>query len=412
MSIRSRLSSLALAVVLGLWSPAAAQTPTDPTPGPTADDLFNTNVVQRVQLFMHSKDWQALRETYRENTYYPADMHWNGLVVRNIGIRSRGLGSRNPVKPGLRLDFDRYATTQKFLGLKSLVLDNLVQDHTMMKERLVMAFLAKMGRPAPRVVHTGLWVNSEFVGLYTVVESIDKAFLERTLGDDSGYLYEYNNVAGWWFNDAGGSLDNLARIFEPKTRESEPLGESMGPVQSMLAAANSASDFTGALGQYLDLDDFVRYYATEAFLAERDGMCGYDGANNFYYYRSVKTGTARFLSWDKDNSFASADYSVWTNVDKNPLVDRALRDERLRGIFRETLARASAVVNELPEGTPPGQPAEGWLEREIRRIYDQIKDGAHADGNKGFSNGSFDEQLAHMVEFARGRAAFVAADAR
>ena len=69
-------------------------------------------------------------------------------------------------------------------------------------------------------------MNNEFIGLYTSVESIDKDFLARTLGEDGGYLYEYNNVPGWHFTDhrVPLTLENLARIFEPKTRESDPLG--------------------------------------------------------------------------------------------------------------------------------------------------------------------------------------------
>lgn len=48
--------------------------------------------------------------------------------MRNAGIRSRGRGSRSGTKPGLRVDFDRYASDQTFLGLKSFILDNLTQD--------------------------------------------------------------------------------------------------------------------------------------------------------------------------------------------------------------------------------------------------------------------------------------------
>ena len=33
--------------------------------------------------------------TYLENTYYPADVTWNGIRVRNAGVRSRGRGSRS-----------------------------------------------------------------------------------------------------------------------------------------------------------------------------------------------------------------------------------------------------------------------------------------------------------------------------
>jgi spore coat protein CotH len=382
-----------------------------PPPGPADADLFNGEVVQQFRLFLNSKDWKALQEGYRENTYYPADLHWNGIVVRNIGIRSRGLGSRNAIKPGLRLDFDRYATTQKFLGLKSLVLDNLAQDLPMMRERLVMNFLAKIGRPAPRVVHTGLWVNNVFIGLYTIVESIDKDFLQRTLGEDDGYLYEYNNVSGWYFEDSPNvpfTLQNLARIFEPKTRESDPLSSQEGPIQEMLNDINHASDFVGAVGRNLDLEDMVRYVAAEHFLAEHDGILGYDGANNFYFYRSVRTGKGRFISWDKDNSFYKWNWSMWHNVELNPLVSRALKDAHLRNVYLDAMEQAAAAAMEPPDPAPPaGEPVQGWLEREITRIYAQIREGARADTSKPVTNEKFEEEVQWLLEFARNRAGYI-----
>jgi spore coat protein CotH len=406
---------LFLLFVPTLLHPLPAHSQTAPT-GPTDADLFNGDVVQQIHLFMNSGDWKALQETYRENTYYPADLHWNGLVVRNIGVRSRGGGSRNALKPGLRLDFDRYATTQKFLGLKSLVLDNLAQDLPMMRERLVMIFLARMGRPAPRVVHAGLWVNNAFTGLYTIVESIDKDFLERTLGEDDGYLYEYNFVPQWFFEDSPGvplTLDNLVRIFEPKTRESDPLSEQEGPIQQMLTDVNHASDFVGAVGRNLDLEDLVRYVATEHFMAEHDGILGYDGANNFYFYRSVKTGTGRFLPWDRDNAFYKWNWSMWRNIEVNPLVSRALEEPRLRTIYIDTMERAAKLVMEPPDPPPaPGEPVQGWLEREIRLIYAQISEGARADGAKLVTNEKFEEEVQWLLEFAQNRSALILDEVR
>ena len=117
--------------LLAVASPAVAQ---------TADDLFNPQVLHRVDLLMHSQDWEKLKQNFQENTYYPADLQWNGQTVRNSGIRSRGFGSRSGTKPGLRVDFDRYSTNQTFLGLKSLVLDNLTQDASGIHETASAAF--------------------------------------------------------------------------------------------------------------------------------------------------------------------------------------------------------------------------------------------------------------------------------
>ena len=109
--------------------------------------------MQRLDLWVHSADWAKLGAEFQANTYYPADVTWNGVTVRNAGIRSRGRGSRSGTKPGLRVDFDRYATGQTFLGLKSFVLDNLTQDPSGIHETVAMAFNARLGIPAPREIH-------------------------------------------------------------------------------------------------------------------------------------------------------------------------------------------------------------------------------------------------------------------
>src|SRR5205085_5278722 len=149
-------------------------------------------VLHDIFITINSKDWSSLKEHFLDNTYYPCDLKWNGQTVRNIGIRSRGNGSRSGVKPGLRVDFDRYTTDQKFLGLKTFILRNNTQDPSGMRERLSMALFKRMGLIAEREAHARLFINNAYVGLFTIVESLDKTFLSKNLGEDGGHLYEYS----------------------------------------------------------------------------------------------------------------------------------------------------------------------------------------------------------------------------
>ena len=48
-------------------------------------DLFNPDVVQRIDLRVHTLDWEKLKQNFQENTYYPADFVWNGQTVYNAG---------------------------------------------------------------------------------------------------------------------------------------------------------------------------------------------------------------------------------------------------------------------------------------------------------------------------------------
>src|SRR4051812_48755371 len=108
-----------LLTVIAVAAPVAAQ---------TSDDLFDGATLQELRLTMSTRDLQTLRADFAANTYYPADLQWRDVKVRNVALRSRGSGSRSATKLGIQLDFDRYSTSQQFLGMTSLVLDNLVQD--------------------------------------------------------------------------------------------------------------------------------------------------------------------------------------------------------------------------------------------------------------------------------------------
>ena len=73
--------------------------------------------------------------------------------MEQVGIRSRGDGSRNEEKPGLKIDFNKYVKTQEFHGYKTMVLDNLWQDPSLMRERLAFLVFEAMGIPAPQIAH-------------------------------------------------------------------------------------------------------------------------------------------------------------------------------------------------------------------------------------------------------------------
>src|SRR5262249_47352061 len=77
-----------VAMPIGVATSAAAQDPTDA--------FFDDTVGHEIRLTVSSRDWENLKENFQENTYYQADLRWRDQVVRSIGIRSRGNGSRRP----------------------------------------------------------------------------------------------------------------------------------------------------------------------------------------------------------------------------------------------------------------------------------------------------------------------------
>jgi spore coat protein CotH len=369
-----------------------------PLLGQTADDLFNGALLQSLQLTMHSRDWDSLRANFTSNDFYPADVTWNGLRVRNVGVRSRGLGSRSGIKPGLELDFAHYSSRSEFLGLKSLVLDNLTTDPSMIRERVAMGLLRRLGIPAPREAHGQVWVNGQYAGVYGLVEPVDPTFVQRTLGSSSGALFEYHWLQPFYATFLGENLDIYRPMFEPRTQQTRSTFELFDPIRELFRTINDApaDAFRDAVDRLLDLDSTVRLIAAETFLAEWDGVLGYAGMNNFYLYRDATTGQSRMLPWDADHAMYAADYPLLSGANENVLMRRALEDPVLR-------ARYIVYVREAIQSAAAGD----WLAREIAFESQQIRDAALADPVKPYSNEELDAAIAEMTVFGQKRMAFV-----
>jgi spore coat protein CotH len=379
----------------------------------TTDDLFNPGVVRRLDLFVNTLDWAKLKESFQENTYYPADVRWEGITLRNIGIRSRGFGSRSRTKPGLRVDMNRYASDQTFLGLKSFNLDNLEQDPTGIKELVAMKFYARLGLPAARVASVQLYINNSYAGLYSLIESVDKDFLERVYGErdgnteNDGFLFEYDWQGIWGFSYLGSDFEPYAQRFSAKTHENDSDFAKYHDIEQWAWAANETPQarFVEAVSPYLDLQIFVKTIAAEAFLAEYDGLLGRFGMANFYLYRFEGTTRHQFIPWDADRTFEAVDKPVLANLSTNVLMTRAMEVPALRDTFFRTLMEAVALAAEVDPDA--GQGTKGWLEREIDAALARVQFSVGADTNKGGTNEDFDIQGEALRNFARRRGTMV-----
>jgi spore coat protein H len=379
----------------------------------TADDLFNDQVLQRIDLYVNTRDWYWLRVNYTTDEYYPANMKWNGTTVTNVAIRSRGTGSRSGTKPALRVDFNRYATGRTFLGLTAIDLNNCVQDPSNLREILTMKFYRAMGIPAPRIAPAALYINNTYFGLYIIVEEVDQPFLTRWFAESSGYLFEFRWTYAYHFEYVGTDLAAYGTLWEPETRETESLGALYLPVEAMIRAITDASDagFDAAVGQYIDIGLFVRLVAAQAVIAEADGLTGNWGVNNHYLYRFNGRTLHQFIPWDASTAIHALDYPLHAGHAESVLMSRVMSFPSWRAAYHDTLVEGAGLIAQTDSPAAPDQPKPGWLEREASRLLDLIRIAAYTDQVKPFSNAEFDVAAAEIVTFAQTRAGFVGKEA-
>lgn len=418
--------ALALVLVTALFcpymplsSPAAAQT-AGSSDAAGAAALFDDGQVHEIWLQINARDWEQLRADYLSNTYYPADLEWEGRKVYNAGVRVRGRTSRTPHKPALRIDFNRYVAGQEFLGLRSLNLDNLWQDPSMMRERVSMLVFDRLGLPAPREAHVRLYVGArrEFAGLYTFVEAIDRDFLNRVFGESGGHLYEYQWHDEYRFDKAPNDLDWYAARFEPRTHESASAFEHYDPLRELvrLIAETPGPALEEALAPYFDLRRYITHVAVENVLSNPDGLVGGLGMNNFYLYRYQGTTRATLVPWDQDLAFEQIDAPTPdAPLASNVLTRKIWETETLRQQYLQALLEVADVIGPPdPLVSEPcaaaGDPEPcGWLEAEIDRQYRLIHSSAQADHTSPHAAEQFEAAVADLRRFARERSTLVRA---
>jgi spore coat protein CotH len=364
----------------------------------TSDEFFDSRTLHEVRLYIHSADLRQLREHYLEDTYVPGDFEWRGIRVRNVGVRVRGLASRSARKLGLRIDFNRYVSEQTFLDMSAVVLDNALKDPSFLRERTSMAFIRRMGQPAPRESFGRVYINGAYEGLYAFVESVDTRFLARELGDGLGYLFEHKFAGGFHGEFLGDDYAPYKVRFEPQTHRLESDYTLYAPIRELFREVNQDVDqvWRERVGWLVDLNQLVTHVAIETFLAEHDGFMGGSGMANFYLYRPVATNVHRLLAWDRDTTFQEIEAPIFGRAAENTLMSRALRFGDLRTRYLDVLelcARAAAQ--------------DRWLEAEIYQMHELIREAAYADGAKLASNDDYELAVRHLMSFAQQRPAFV-----
>jgi spore coat protein CotH len=249
------------------------------------------------------------------------------------------------------------------------------------------------------VSHARVFVNGDYLGLFAVIEPIDKRFLRRTLSEDGGYLYEFEWAGAYHFEWLGDDPLRYAEMFESETHESEPAAQRFSTLVQMITATTreSTSAWQRTMSRYFDFDTLLAYLAVENFLSDHDGLAGDWGINNFYLYRFATSDRFQFLPWDKDITFREIDRDVTTILDGNHLFSTAMQFSNLHAAYARQVRRCAAIAAET-DGS-----GLGWLEREVARHANQIRAAAIADQKKAWSNERFEQEVAWMARFARER---------
>jgi spore coat protein H len=262
-----------------------------------------------------NKPLDPKRAVHRNN--FGTDLPWaTGAVTigdetfKGVGIRYKGNGTiadaSRTVKKSFKIDIDQFGGEGRFLGSKSIALHSGVADPSKLRETIGYSIYRAAGVPAPRTSFAEVRLtvpgkyDGELLGLYTLTEEVDKAFLRSRFGTGDGLLMKPEGVRD--IEDRGDDWDKYKKAFDPKRDATPEEGRRVVAFAKLVAKADDAT-FRKDIGSYLDVDAYLRFLAATAFVSNPDSF--FILGHNYYLYLHPKSGRFHFIPWDLDRAFAN-----------------------------------------------------------------------------------------------------------
>ncbi|MCX8107466.1 MAG: CotH kinase family protein [Verrucomicrobiae bacterium] len=278
-----------------------------------------------------------------------ADLKFNGLEFPAVTVRFKGNGtfieSQNTGKISLKVDLNDNVRGRRLAGVSKLNLHNNITDASWMNEVLAHRLFRDAGVAAPRTAYARVNLEvvghdgARYIGLYSIVENVDRDFLQDRFGTRSGAIFK--PVTSRPFTDMGDDWSLYEQVYDPKTPLSKAEAARVISFCKLVSHGDDA-EFEMRLPEFLDLDQFARFMAVTAFLSNFDSilMVG----QNYYVYLSSGTGKFVFIPWDLDHSFGqyplAASQEERENLDihrpwrgENPFLERVFKVRMFKELY-------------------------------------------------------------------------------
>jgi len=155
------------------------------------DDIFVDLAIPKIQIDLESSEYNKLRRNARQ--YALATIREGDKVYTNVSIKLKGsVGSFRQIddEPSFTINFDKLAEGQTFHGLKKIHLNASPQDRSYLEEKISRELFDAAGVPVPRAGHAVVKLNNREMGMYVLVEGVNKQFLKRYFDDAGGNVYD------------------------------------------------------------------------------------------------------------------------------------------------------------------------------------------------------------------------------
>jgi hypothetical protein len=361
-------------LMAGMLSPAAAAAPGSKNKeskkgsGKIEENIFTSRTVRTIRIEIPKESIANLRNYQWGNgnrVVARATVTEGDNVYTNVALHLKGAaGSFRSIdeNPALTLHFDKFVPGQLFHRLEKISLNNSVQDPSYLTEKICREMFVAAGVPAPRADHAVVVLNGRDLGLYVMVEGINKQFLAHYFKNTKGNLYD------------GGFLKDITEELEKISGENP---KDQSDLRILIAAASEPDPAKrlSDLEKVLELDRFISFIALDVMLWDWDGYA--IKKNNWRLYHDPDSGRFTFFPHGLDQMFWESNGPIFPGMEG--LVARAVlqttegrrrylarMSELLRDVFK-----VEVLTNRVNELATKIRPVLAERNPQVARSHDQ-----------------------------------------
>ncbi|MCC6724937.1 MAG: CotH kinase family protein, partial [Saprospiraceae bacterium] len=296
-------------------------------------------------------------------------------------------------------------------GYETLKLGNVFMDPSFIREN-VSYDIARKYMPAPQCNFAKVYVNGEYIGLYSNIQSIDDKFLNETFGTTNGSFFkcdpEWEDVVPAPAGCKEGEYSSLTYVGDDSKCYGgwyELESKSEDGWKDLVGLSKAVSLTPDAIPSNLNVDLTLWMHAFNHVLVNLDSYTG-RFSHNYYLYKTPD-GLMTPLIWDLNISFGGfrldgekmgeltneemQQFSLFSHFKnknpKRPLITNLLANPLWRKVY---IGHCRTILME--------NFANGEYLKMAEKMQETIKDAVNEDPNKLYSFNDFEKNLRHTVD--------------
>ncbi len=287
-----------------------------------------------------------------------AELIYGGVTYEGH-LSLRGASARYRPKKSWEFEFATCGPN----GIKNTNLNADFRDATLCRNFLAMKLADYIGLPAPEVRHISLFINDEFMGVFTEVENIDDYFFEKRNLSTEGLRLKSIHHAGRLTPLM--NQENLDLAYQIKQATQEELDTFR--VRTDILQWASPQECAVQLPRMFDIHQTIQFYALNLAITNDDGY-----TKNFILFENPD-GRYGYVLWDADASLGFDWEGLWKEDNSTIIIPYLIRYSTIfvRLVENESfLEEINARLRSIATNAFPW--LEDQLDDELARIANDV----------------------------------------